>query len=179
LNMDYRYSGGRGYNGPQGKVARAILENAGANLLLNLNSGSPYTRRNRAYALTEAASGIPLTGQINGSRLPWQTKLDLNINKVWYIQPKAKGDKPARKRPYNVEVYFTVLNILNTRNVIGVYAYTGAPEDDGYLASPQGQNALNFQTNAQSYTDLYNSRMNNPFNYATPRQYRLGFRFGF
>lgn len=179
MNLDYRFSGGRGYNGPQGKVARAILENAGANVLLNLNSGSPYTRRNRAYALTEAASGIPLTGQINGSRLPWQTKLDLNINKVWYIQPKAKGDNPARKRPYNVEVYFTVLNILNSRNVIGVYAYTGDPDDDGYLASPQGQNALNFQTNAQSYTDLYNTRMNNPFNYATPRQYRLGFRFGF
>lgn len=179
MNLDYRFSGGRGYNGPQGKVARAILENAGANVLLNLNSGSPYTRRNRAYALTEDASGIPLTGQINGSRLPWQSKLDLNINKVWYIQPKAKGDNPARKRPYNVEVYFTVLNILNSRNVIGVYAYTGDPDDDGYLASPQGQNALNFQTNAQSYTDLYNTRMNNPFNYATPRQYRLGFRFGF
>ena len=179
LNMDWRYSGGRGYNGPQHKVARAILENAGANVLLNLNSGSPYTRRNRAYALTEAATGIPLTGQINGSRLPWQTRLDLNINKVWYIQPKAKGDKPARKRPYNVEVYFTVLNILSNRNVIGVYAYTGAPDDDGYLASPQGQNALNFQTNAQSYTDLYNANMNNPFNFATPREYRLGFRFGF
>ena len=179
MNLDYRYSGGRGYNGPQGKVARAILENAGANILVNLNSGSPYTRRNRAYALTEAASGIPLTGQINGSRLPWQTKIDLNINKVWYIQPKAKGDKPARKRPYNVEVYFTVLNILSNRNVIGVYAYTGAPDDDGYLASPQGQNALNFQTNAQSYTDLYNANMNNPFNFARPREYRLGFRFGF
>ncbi len=179
LNLDYRYSGGRGYNGPQGKVARGILENAGINLLLNMSSGSPYTRRNRAFALTEGSSGIPLTGQINGSRLPWQTRLDLNINKVWYIQPKAKGDKPARKRPYNVEVYFTVLNILGSRNVIGVYAYTGSPDDDGYLASPQGQNALNFQTNAQSYADLYNARMNNPFNYTTPRRYRLGFRFGF
>ncbi|MCT4623154.1 MAG: carboxypeptidase regulatory-like domain-containing protein [Schleiferiaceae bacterium] len=179
LNMDWRYSGGRAYNGPQGKVARGILENAGLNLLLNLNSGTPYTRRNRAFALTEGASSIPLTGQINGSRLPWQTKLDLNINKVWYIQPKAKEGKQARKRPYNVEVYFTVLNILNNRNVTNVYAYTGSPVDDGYLVSPQGQNALNFQTDAQSYTDLYNASMVNPFNFGLPRQYRLGLRFGF
>ncbi len=174
LNLDWRYSGGRGYNGPgKGGTGQKILENFGANVLMNLNSGSPYTRRQRAFGLTEGVSGIPLVGQINGSRLPWQTRVDLNINKVWYI--KAEG----RKRPYNVEVYFTVLNILNNRNVLNVYAYTGSPVDDGYLASTQGQNALNFQTDAQAYTDLYNAAIVNPFNFATPRRYRLGFRFGF
>lgn len=173
LNLDWRYGGGPGYNGPQGKVAKAILENSGINLLANLNSGSPYTARSRAYALTQSASDIPLTGQINGSRLPWQTTLDLNINKVWMIF------KEGRKRPYTVEVYLTIRNLLNQRNVLGVYPYTGSPEDDGYLSSPQGINALQFQTDAQSYTDMYNVYMANPYNYSVPRQFRLGFRFGF
>jgi len=32
-----------------------------------------------------------------------------------------------------------VLNLLNTRNILNVYNYTGNPEDDGYLSSTLGQ----------------------------------------
>ena len=176
LNLDWRYSGGDFYNGPEG-FWKGVLENAGVNLLMNLNSGSPYTSRSRAYALTESATGIPLSGQINGSRLPWQSTMDLNFNKVWLVKPKKK--EGGRTKPYNVEIYLTIRNVLNKRNVNGVYSYTGSADDDGYLSSPQGINALNFQTNAQSYTDLYNLAMANPFSYSAPRQFRLGFRFGF
>lgn len=169
LNLDYRF--GPRAPGKDGFWDK-FFANSGVNLLVNLNSGEPYTARSRAYALTEAGNNIPLVGQINGSRLPWQSRLDLNINKIWVVT-NEKG------KAYNIEVYLTILNLLNQRNVNNVYAYTGSPDDDGFLSSPQGINSLAFQTDAQAYTDLYNIAMNNPFNFTAPRQFRLGFRLGF
>ena len=108
-------------------------------------------------------------GLLNGSRLPWQTKVDLTANKVWYY---AKGKK-------NFEMYLQVLNVMNQLNVLNVYPFTGSASDDGYLSSPQGQQALLFTTDAQSYTELYNLSMVSPFNYSIPRRIRLGVRVGF
>ncbi len=59
MNMDYRYGGGPAYNGPVWFGMR-MLENAGVNLVLNANSGTPYTRRSLAYGLTDGAT--PITG---------------------------------------------------------------------------------------------------------------------
>jgi len=166
MNMDYRYGGGPAYNGPVWFGMR-ILENAGINVVLNANSGTPYTRRSLAFGLTDAAT--PITGNINGSRLPWSFRLDATANKVWNY---SEG-------PFsNFEIYVQVLNALNTQNILGVYSFTGSPSDDGYLSSPQGQNAIQFQTNAQSFADLYNINLANPGLYSLPRRIRLGLRIG-
>jgi outer membrane receptor protein involved in Fe transport len=164
-NLDYRYGKGTNYNGPIIKNKR-ILENAGVNFLVSTSSGFPYSRRVRAYSLTESAA--PILGALNGSRRPWQFKMDMTANKVWYYN-KGKN---------NLEVYVQVLNLLNTLNVLNIYPYTGSPEDDGYLSSSRGQQAILFTTNAQSFADLYTVSMTNPFNYSIPRQIRLGVRLG-
>ncbi|MAB84238.1 MAG: TonB-dependent receptor, partial [Cryomorphaceae bacterium] len=164
-NLDYRYGKGTNYNGPIIKNKR-ILENAGVNILVSTSSGFPYSRRVRAYSLTESAA--PILGILNGSRRPWQFKMDMTANKVWYYN-KGKN---------NLEVYVQVLNLLNTLNVLNIYPYTGSPEDDGYLSSSRGQQAILFTTNAQSFADLYTVSMTNPFNYSIPRQIRLGVRLG-
>ena len=164
-NLDYRYGKGTNYNGPIIKNKR-ILENAGVNFLVSTSSGFPYSRRVRAYSLTESAA--PIVGILNGSRRPWQFKMDMTANKVWYYN-KGKN---------NLEVYVQVLNLLNTLNVLNIYPYTGSPEDDGYLSSSRGQQAILFTTNAQSFADLYTVSMTNPFNYSIPRQIRLGVRLG-
>jgi outer membrane receptor protein involved in Fe transport len=164
-NLDYRYGKGTNYNGPIIKNKR-ILENAGVNFLVSTSSGFPYSRRVRAYGLTESAA--PIVGVLNGSRRPWQFKMDMTANKVWYYN-KGKN---------NLEVYVQVLNLLNTLNVLNIYPYTGSPEDDGYLSSSRGQQAILFTTNAQSFADLYTVSMTNPFNYSIPRQIRLGVRLG-
>ena len=164
-NLDYRYGKGTNYNGPIVKNKR-ILENAGVNFLVSTSSGFPYSRRVRAYGLTESAA--PIVGVLNGSRRPWQFKMDMTANKVWYYN-KGKN---------NLEVYVQVLNLLNTLNVLNIYPYTGSPEDDGYLSSSRGQQAILFTTNAQSFADLYTVSMTNPFNYSIPRQIRLGVRLG-
>jgi hypothetical protein len=76
-------------------------------------------------------------------------------------------------------VYVQVQNLLNTLNVLGVYPFTGSAEDDGWLASPQAQQVIQAQVDAQSYVDLYNVAVVNPFNYALPARWRLGFLFNF
>ena len=43
----------------------------------------------------------------------------------------------------NVNVYFRVANLLDRRNVVSVFGYTGSPTDDGYLASVEGQSFVN------------------------------------
>ena len=164
-NLDYRFGKGTNYNGPIIKNKR-ILENAGVNFLVSTSSGFPYSRRVRAYSLTESAA--PIVGILNGSRRPWQFKMDMTANKVWYYN-KGKN---------NLEVYVQVLNLLNTLNVLNIFPYTGSPEDDGYLSSSRGQQAILFTTNAQSFADLYTVSMTNPFNYSIPRQIRLGVRLG-
>jgi hypothetical protein len=164
-NLDYRYGKGTNYNGPVVNNVR-VLENTGVNLLVSTGSGFPYSRRVRAYGLTESAA--PILGILNGSRLPWQFKMDMTANKVWYYN---KGKK-------NIELYVQILNVFNSQNVLGIYPYTGSPEDDGYLSSSRGQQAILFTTNAQSYADFYNISMVNPFNYSVPRQIRLGIRLG-
>ena len=166
MNMDYRYGGGPAYNGPVW-FGKRVLENAGLNLVLNANSGTPYTRRVLAYGLTDAQT--PMTGNINGSRLPWSFRVDATANKVWNF-----NEGPLS----NFEIYVQMLNVLNTQNVLGVYPYTGSPSDDGYLSSPQGQNAIQFQASAQSFADLYNISLANPGLFSLPRRIRLGLRIG-
>ncbi|MDC1022228.1 carboxypeptidase regulatory-like domain-containing protein [Schleiferiaceae bacterium] len=166
MNMDYRYGGGPAYNGPVW-FGKRVLENAGLNVVLNANSGTPYTRRSLAFGLTDGTT--PITGNINGSRLPWSFRIDATANKMWNFN----------EGPFsNFEIYAQLLNVLNTQNTLGVYSYTGSPSDDGYLSSPQGQNAIQFQTNAQSFADLYNISLANPGLFSLPRRIRLGLRVG-
>ena len=166
MNMDYRYGGSSAYNGPVW-FGKRVLENAGLNLVLNANSGTPYTRRSLAFGLTDGVT--PITGNINGSRLPWSFRIDATANKMWNFNGGPFS---------NFEIYLQLLNVLNTQNTLGVYSYTGSPSDDGYLSSPQGQNAIQFQTNAQSFADLYNISLANPGLFSLPRRIRLGLRVG-
>lgn len=170
-SIDYRYGFGASYNGPVWWGSN-VFQGAGINILARGSSGTPYTARVRAFELTDGASGVPLTGQINGSRQPWIFSVDMTVNKVWQLEPGVRGGQ-------TFELYVAVLNLFDTRNVLNVYAYTGAPDDDGWLASPQGQTSIAFRADAQSYADLYNVAVNSPFNYTLPRRIRLGVRYNF
>jgi outer membrane receptor protein involved in Fe transport len=168
LRFDYRYRSGRDYTGP--KWGRGILENFGINLTTNASSGEPYTRRSFAYALSSGSSSVPVLGQINGARLPWQLTADLRVNKVFGFKNRKAG---------SLEVYIQVFNIFNTINTVNVYPFTGSPDDDGYLASEAAQSTIREQVNSQSFVDLYNRRANSPFNFSAPRRVRLGVAYNF
>ena len=182
-NLDFRYGAGNDYNGPVinlGKNADGsskqiqLFANTGVNMIANLGSGTPYTASTIATPITGEIS--PSTeGSINGSRLPWQFNMDMNIDKNWAIT-KGEGDDA---HSYNVNVYFWIGNLLNTRNINSVYRFTGISEDDGYLAAAQYQPLINSQNDPNAFRNYYGMYVNNPFNLGVPRTIRLGVKFDF
>jgi outer membrane receptor for ferrienterochelin and colicin len=182
-NVDYRYGSGSNYNGPVLNIGKnadgskrqvQLLANMGINFISNLGSGTPYTASTIATPITGEIS--PSTeGSINGSRLPWQFNLDLNFDKNWTIN-KGEG---AEASSYNINVYFWIGNLLNTRNINSVYRFTGVADDDGYLAAAQYQPLINSQNNPESFKNYYGMYVDNPFNLGVPRTIRLGVKFDF
>ncbi len=179
--LDYRFGEGKNYNGPsstrQIKGTDQVkttqwLQNFGANFTVSGGSGTPYTRSENITGTYATGGSQLLEGSINGSRLPWQFRIDARVDKDFDISKKPNS------RTY-LNVYFQFLNLLNTLNVTGVYAATGSADDDGYLTAPEWQENINTQLDPEAYRDLYSLRMNNPFNYSTPRQIRLGVIFNF
>lgn len=180
-NIDFRYGSDKDYNGPvitlrKGKDNEKrikVLENAGANLLLNIGSGTPYTKAVGPTALPGGGRAAGILGTPNGSSLPWTYRVDLRLDRDFGIKWGKKDDESAKKS--NLNVYLQVLNLLNIKNVNSVYAFTGNPDDDGWLTSPLGiQTTNNIITSPTSYVDLYSAFMENPSNYSIPRRIRIG-----
>lgn len=179
-NLDYRFARSTGPAITIGEKTFYPLKDAGANLSFYLGSGRPFTRN--AVPVPSVASGINIVNQVQGtvrgSRLPWQFRLDLRIDKRFVIGGKAREDG-TKSRAYDLNPYLTVLNLLDTRNVIRVYRYTGLPDDDGYLTSDIGQQDILGQIDPQAYIDQYTLRLQNPRNFSLPRRIRLGVMFNF
>ena len=170
--IDYRYGSGRRYNGP--RIAGAdILSDFGINLQAVAVSGRPYT----ATSLAVPFGGQGLTGKINGARLPWNFTLNLRIDKQFSLT------KPTAKRQVGVNVYFRIQNLLDNRNVLAVYSASGSPDDDGFLASPDGQETINelinSNQNVDGYLASYSWRVLNPNFFSLPRRIFLGAIFNF
>jgi len=180
-SIDYHYGKGKDYTGPVW-FNKQFLANAGLNLTVRAGSGTPYTRKKNITPeadFTTAANGrFQLDGQINGSRLPWQYRVDAKVDKEFELKmgKKANGE---RRRSYTVGVYLQVLNVFDSRNVISVYSATGSPTDDGYLSSPAAQNDINNKLSVEAYRNLYEIAENNQGNYSLPRRIRLGLQLDF
>jgi len=179
--LDYRFGAGADYNGPS--TTRTIkgtdqvkttqwLKNLGANLTISGGSGTPYTKSDNVIGVYAGGGGYQLDGTINGSRLPWQFRMDARVDKDIELSKNPKSNT-------YLNVYFQVLNILDAQNVMGVYPATGSPNDDGYLTAPEWQSNINSASDPAAYRDLYALRMNSPYNYSTPRRIRLGVVFNF
>ncbi|MFN8115931.1 MAG: carboxypeptidase regulatory-like domain-containing protein [Bacteroidia bacterium] len=182
LNFDYRFGEGKDYKGPQFNRKKKdavqtvqLLQNVGANLIFRIGSGTPYTRDIAASPITANGTSqrSQINGSINGSNMPWQFRTDFRLDKnIALTWGKKDSDN---KKTANLNIYLQVLNLLNTRNILNVYNYTGNPDDDGYLASTTGQLYLNNNpSTAASFTDQYNIFINNPNNYSRPRTIRIG-----
>ena len=164
----------RKYLGPViGKTK--IFSNTNFNLIFTATSGLPYTATSQPVQLG-SVDRAPIKGTPWGSRLPWQLNTNLNVQKDVELKWKNKDGKS--KGAY-MQVYFYVTNLFNTRIVYSVYPYTGAVDDDGFLNSPKGQQALQNTLSADAYSFYYKTAVNSPFNYQTPRMMYLGAKFYF
>ena len=172
--LDYRYTSGKTYNGPR-IGGLDVLANTGLNITTVAVSGRPYTAAIDPSAFGAAGN----KGALNGSRLPWNFKVDARIDKSFDLT------KEGAARAIGLNVYLRVSNVFDRRNIVGVYRATGSPQDDGYLASAQGQGLLNSDQfkntdgtlNAglqEAFLASYNWRLLNPDNYSLPRRIYLG-----
>jgi outer membrane receptor protein involved in Fe transport len=182
--VDYRYGSGKDYNGPKinkkvkgtDKVKTInLLSNTGINISANVGSGIPYSRSSEIVATQLGGSGYLLEGSINGSRMPWQYRIDARLDKDILINTGKKG---KQGRQLYMNIYLEVLNVLNTKNILSVYRATGNPDDDGYLNASQFQPQINAMTSPEAFRDQYSIKVNNFYNYSLPRQIRLGLSIG-
>jgi hypothetical protein len=181
--IDYRFNGDN-MRGP--KVGKYYpFENSGINLIARARSGEPYSKTALA-TLVEGGdfNGQPMIGSINGSRLPWNYELNLKLDKSLKIATIGKkkdneGNSISGGRPFFVNFYVLVTNLLNTRNILGAYRFTGLGDDDGFLTSPQGIQYLSTLQFQESVQTLYQIRLLNPDNFNNPRRINLGLTFDF
>ncbi len=165
--LDYRFSEGKQYNGPQW-FGVDVFANAGANFVIMAGSGTPYTKRdiNTTY----------VDGTINGSRMPWRTTVNMKIDKSFTLK---FGKTEGKKKVTDLNVYIDVSNLLDTKNTLKVYTYTGNPEDDGYLTAARNQSEIENTLDPAAYRNFYSMVINNPSRYTLPRRIRLGVMFSF
>jgi len=171
-DLDYRYNEGEGpiIGGMN------VLQNAGLHLIPRARSGEPYTR------YTDA-EGNTVIGGVNGARLPWHYGVDLRVDKDFALSV-GKRHKDAlagikAKRPLFIKAILQVNNLLQTRDILSVYGYTGKPNDDGYISSAYGAQYIPQQISPQAYTDLLRYHLDDPtkLNYARTISLALDFNF--
>lgn len=169
LNLDYRFDQN------EGPIAGGVhfLQNAGANLIFRARSGEPYTKY-------EFSNTNVVEGGVAGSRLPWHYMMDLRVDKRFDLSFKKKAlDGLQRKPDVGITAFIYITNLLNTKDVLGVYGFTGRADDDGYLASPQGQLAVQTAVNSQAYSDQYSLSIQNPGLINNPRRINVGLSLNF
>ena len=181
LNVDYRFSSGKKYDGPvinrEGKTPIQVLANAGVSMTVTGGSGMPYTAAREVSSPISGGSSY-LDGTYFGSRMPASFKIDLRADKDFDF---VLGGKKEGKTGHDafVNVYVQVLNLLNSKNILNVYNATGNPDDDGYLTSPKYQQEIRSQIDPEAYIQMYQLYVNNGGNFSTPRQIRIGASFNF
>jgi len=165
--IDYRYGRGRRYTGPQW-FGKDVFADAGVNLQVTAVSGRPFT----ATSVPRPFGGDGTVGAINGARLPWNFTINLRADKNFSLT------SPSAARPVFLNVYCRVQNLLDARNILGVYSATGSPKDDGFLASQDGvvrvRTLEQAGANIQAFTDAYAWALANPNFYSLPRRILVG-----
>jgi hypothetical protein len=179
ITFDYRYGEGKDYNGPTIGDFK-LLENTGLNIFTNINSGYPYSAQ--TFITDEGIGNLNagISGTVNGSRMPWTYRLDMQLDKNLTITHKSKDAKGKDKEKVsNLNIYIRATNLFNQFNVLGIYRATGNWDDDGYLAAAASQTSIQNQTDEQAFRDYYSMKVNNPFNISIPRTIRLGVKYDF
>ena len=178
-NFDFRYMGGKAYNGPvitrvvkdketgeDRKKEIKLLENFGVDVIAVAQSGRPYTK---AFSNTQST----IVGGYRGARLPWGFYLNMGIDKSW---PFTVG-----KRQTALVVRLDINNVLGIKNVVNVNPVTSDPEDNGYLTDPETQQIINSYLDPQAYRDIYSIVVlrNGMWNYSSPRTFTLQVQYNF
>lgn len=169
ITLDYRLGAGEG---PMVGGVRP-LENFGVNVVGQFGSGQRYTRLapNGGFAVFDSFTEN-VDGTINGATLPATSRIDLRVDRAFNL-----GFSDSQLR-----AYLSVINLLDTENILAVYRGTGLPNEDGYASTTAGQSQLNTPGRLFNYQAYAGGPINVGGNqssgaglfYGAPRQVRLG-----
>jgi outer membrane receptor protein involved in Fe transport len=176
-SLDYRLAEGEGPI----ILGAPLLENVGVNVLAHYGSGQAYTALEEPLFSINDSFTSDAVGSINTARLPAISRLDLRVDRRFNLG--AAG----------LTAYVSVINLLDTQNILAVYRATGLPDNDGYLASPGGRAFVDTQPDPESARFNYGAFIGGPINvdvarthtsqsplmYSMPRRVRLGMLFNF
>lgn len=150
------------------------LENAGANFIVNLSSGTPYTATVMPFdpVTLFAVSPQPASG-INSRYGPWMFRIDMKATKTLFF---SNG--------INLDFYVWILNLLDRDNVLSVYESSGDALSTNWLVTQPGQDWIEANADVHDASGLtgeekYILASQNPGNYDIPRQVRFGIRMSF
>jgi len=173
LDLIYSFGGGTDprtnkdmYVGPV--QLKKVLEYTTFSANFNAISGLPYSAVLNPVRLG-SNDRSQLKGNPFGSRLPYNYNLNLRVAKS--IPLENKNGKRSL-----LNIYLLVSNVLNAKNQVAVYPYTGVANDDGYLSSPTGQQQIASALNAEAYEAVYRASLQNPGFFRAPRMMQLGLR---
>jgi len=161
LSIDYRLGAGEGPT--VGGVK--LFENFGVNVLAVASSGQPYTPQIEPFSVIESKAPVP-SGGINSARMPWSNRIDIRVDRKFSVGSRS-----------TLSAFVWVQNLLDTKNVQGVYRATGLPSDDGFLSTAGGQQFLG--SSVPVAATLYQHRNRGLGNYGIPRLTRIGVRLDF
>lgn len=187
LTLQYSFGAGAAYNGPTTKKQiknsdrvkeTRWLESSGIYLVFAAGSGFPYTQSSEPYSNIVGVGQRSVKGKINGSRMPWNFDVDLNIYKGFPIVLKD-SDIPGAKKMGAITVAFAIRNLLGLDQITDVYSYTGSATDDGYLTAAKYQRDIASATSVSSYIDYYTIRMEGYNRTGLPRTFDLSVSFEF
>lgn len=166
-----------------------IFKNSSASLTFRASTGTPYTRNaipNQADVQSGVNATILTQGNPNGSRYPFNYNVDLRVDKSFRLaiggtKTTADDGVVTRKggRTLDLNFYMVFLNLLNIQNVLGVYGYSGQPNNSGFLESIQGTQIASKQNDPTAFVDQFRIKERNPDFYNLPRRIRLGLIFSF
>lgn len=153
VNLSYQFGRGSNFAGPAW-FNEKLFQGFSASIYYQHRHGLPYiaTRDNYFY------EGIKYTPNIN--------IFNVNLQKDFMIGNKAM-----------MNVYLTIENLFNIKNVFDVYSDTGEADDDGFLSNPANQRRINNQLNPDSYRLLYQLQLYSTQHYDIPRIWRIGVVF--
>jgi hypothetical protein len=175
INIDYRFGPN---DGP------SFLHDFGASLLATFTSGHPYTRGVGGANLEgEARSRRPIE-PLNASSTPSTFQVDLRLDKTFSIIDRLQAN-----------IYVSVVNLFDARNVENVFLRSGSSTDDGFISNPELEAQL-IETYGSQYVDVYkainidyyeqyqnsvatNFGGLNPLFYGPPRQIILGVKLSY
>ena len=161
VSVDYTVGAGEGPT----LIGTKLLQNMGFSVLATAGSGYPYTSMLNVVPLGTARAPLP-SGAINNDRMPWTNRIDLRVQRRFPVTDKG-----------HITSFLWITNLLNTVNIQGVWRYTGLPDNDGYLSTPQGMQQV--RDSVPMYPIAYGHINRYLGNYGAPRLIRMGIRFDF